>query len=114
MSGSGQLVLLEKPASPASEKEAEPTDHRPEEQEQKRLLRRLEEDLLGYRNELRLKSRQLQEVEEKLTGQQRELERMHEYHKTVAGQVKTASDRSRMMEQLKEELLLERMRSGLD
>ena len=114
MSGSGQLVLLEKPVSPASEKEAESADHRPEEQEQKRLLRRLEEDLLGYRNELRLKSRQLQEVEEKLTGQQRELERMHEYHKTVAGQVKTASDRSRMMEQLKEELLLERMRSGLD
>ncbi len=82
--------------------------------EQEIIIRRLESDLLDYQNELRNRTNQLDEVEKKLSGQQKELEQFRERSYSVEGKLRTAQDSGRMMAKIKDELLLERMRSGMD
>ncbi len=81
--------------------------------QQKQELQRLEGGLLDSRSELQAKAAQLDQVEKKLAAQEKELKLVRERQHTVRKQGKTVAERREMFHQLKEELQLERMRSGL-
>lgn len=83
------------------------------EQQQKQELQRLEGSLLDYCSELQAKTAQLDQVEKKLAAQDKELKLVRDSQHTVRKQGKTAAERRQMFNQLKAELQLERMRSGL-
>ncbi len=108
------VYALAKNTTQKNDDEAQNRESGREIREQEIIIRRLESDLLDYQNELRNRTNQLDEVEKKLSGQQKELERFREKSYSVEGKLRTAQDSGRMMAKIKDELLLERMRSGMD